>query len=154
LTFAEDEIHEAAVETILLVGDEAEIVDMAREALEGKGYRVLSAVTAEEAARIASGHDGPIHLLLTDAVMSGTSGQALTRQLGARRPEMKVLYMLAFTLIKGQQQFSDVVSGDDLGAPIILKPFTIERLTEKVLEVLAAKPRGPDDPPPDPWRHV
>jgi hypothetical protein len=36
----------------------------------------------------------------------------------------------------------------------ILKPFTIERLTEKVREVLATKPRSPFDRPSDPWRNV
>ena len=95
-------------------------------------------------------HTEPIHLLVTPVVMPGMSGRDLARQLGGQRPEMKVLYMLAFTLVKGQQQFE---SGVEPGAPTILKPFTRERL-EKVREVLATKPRSPFDRPPDPWRNI
>ena len=55
---------------------------------------------------------------------------------------------------KGQQQFSEAESGLKRDAPTILKPFTAERLTEKVQEVLAAKPPSPFDRPSDPWRNV
>jgi YesN/AraC family two-component response regulator len=82
-------------------------------------------------------------LLLTDVVMPGASGQDLAQQLGLQRPAMKVLYMSAFSLVKGQQQFSDAESGLGLSAPIILKPFTTERLMEKVREVLTTKPASP-----------
>ena len=51
--------------------------------------------------------------------------------------------MSAFSLVKGQQQFSDAESGLELSAPIILKPFTTERLMEKVREVLTTKPASP-----------
>jgi len=37
------------METILLVEGEAEIADMAREALEANRYRILNALSAEEA---------------------------------------------------------------------------------------------------------
>jgi CheY-like chemotaxis protein len=139
------------METILLVEGEAEVAAMAREALEEKGYRILNALNAEEAVSVAIGHAEPIHLLVTPVVMPRMSGHDLARQLGTQRPEMKVLYVLAFTLVKGQQQFE---SGAEPGAPTILKPFTRERLTEKVKEVLAIKPRSPFDRPPDPWRNI
>lgn len=142
------------METILLVDDEAEVLAMAREMLEGQGYLILDALNAEEAVRIATGYAGLIHLLLTDMVMPGASGHDLAQQLGLQRPAMKVLYMSAYTLVRGQQQFSEAESGLELGAPIILKPFTSERLTEKVREVLAAEPPSPFARPPDPWRNV
>ena len=104
--------------------------------------------------RVATGYVGPIHLLLTDVVMPGASGQTLAQQLGLQRPAMKVLSMSDYTLVRGQQQFSEAESGSELDAPIILKPFTSERLTEKVREVLAVKPASPFDRPPDPWRNV
>jgi CheY-like chemotaxis protein len=49
------------METIFLVDDEAEIVVAAREILEGQGYRILFALNAEEALRVAAAHAGPIH---------------------------------------------------------------------------------------------
>ena len=142
------------METILLVDDEADVVATARKMLEEVGYHILDALNAEDAVRVAIGFAGPIHLLLSDLVMPGTSGQDLAQQLAIQRPEMKVLYMSTFALVKGQQQFSNVESGLEIGAPIILKPFTSERLAEKIREVLATKPASPFDRPVDPWRNV
>ena len=139
------------METILVVDDEAPIPALVGEMLDG--YRILTALNAGEAVRIATSYVGPIHLLLTDVVMPGPSGRELARQLRLQRPEMKVLYMTAFALVTGQEQFSEA-SGDEPGAPVILKPFTSERLTEKVREMLATKPASPFDRRPDPWRNV
>jgi CheY-like chemotaxis protein len=142
------------VETILLVDDEPDILAIAREMLEGEGYEILYALNAEEAVRVAAGHAGPIHLLLTDVVMPGASGQDLAQLLGLQRPDLRVLYMSSFAIIKGRRQFAEVENGLDLGVPIVLKPFTAERLMEKVQEVLASKPPSPFDHAPDPWRNV
>lgn len=142
------------METILLVDDEADLLATAREMLEGQGYEILDALSAEEAVRVAAAHHGPIDLLLTDVVMPGASGQDLALLLGLQRPDLRVLYMSSFAIIKGQRQFAETENGLELGAPIILKPFTSERLVEKVREVLAAKPPSPFDQPNDPWRNV
>lgn len=79
--------------------------------LEGRGYRILEAPSGEEALRIAAGHAEPIHLLLTDVRMPGMSGHGLVQQLGRLRPEVKVLYMSAFALITGREEFSRAESG-------------------------------------------
>ena len=142
------------METILLVDDEADVLATAREMLEGQGYEILDALNAEEAVRVAAAHHGPIDLLLTDVVMPGASGQDLALLLGLQRPDLRVLYMSSFSIIKGQRQFAEAENGLELGAPIILKPFTPERLMEKVQEVLAAQPPSPFDQPQDPWRNV
>ena len=142
------------METILLVDDEADILAVAREVLEEQGYEILDALNAEEAVRVAAAHSGPIDLLLTDVIMPGATGQDLALLLGLQRPDLRVLYMSSFAIIKGQRQFAEVENGLEPGAPIILKPFTSERLVEKVQEVLAAKPPSPFDQPPDPWRNV
>ena len=142
------------METILLVGDEPDILATAREMLEGEGFQILDAPNAEEAVRVAAAHAGPIHLLLTDVVMPGASGHDLAQILGLQRPDLRVLYMSTFAIVQGRQQFAEAEAGLDLGAPIVLKPFTVERLLEKVQEVLAAKPPSQFDHAPDPWRNV
>lgn len=85
--------------------------------------------------RIATSYGGPTHMLLTDVVMPGVSGHDLAQQLGLQRPEMKVLCMSDFTIVTGRQEFSEAQSGLEPGTPIILKPFTRERLAQKVREV-------------------
>ena len=142
------------METILLVDDEPDILATAREMLEGEGYQILDALNAEEPVRVAAGYAGPIHLLLTDVAMPGASGQDLAQLLGLQRPDLRVLYMSSFAIIQGRQQFAGTENGLELGAPIVLKPFTTERLLEKVQEVLTAKPHSPFDSAPDPWRNV
>ncbi|MDO8944206.1 MAG: ATP-binding protein, partial [Desulfobacterales bacterium] len=56
-------------ETILLVEDEPALLTLGARMLEQLGYRVLAAGTPGDALRLAEGHAGEIHLLLTDVVM-------------------------------------------------------------------------------------
>jgi YesN/AraC family two-component response regulator len=86
--------------------------------------------------------------------MPGASGQDLAQMLGLQRPDLRVLFMSSFAIVKGRSQFEEAEAGLELGAPILLKPFTEERLVEKVHEVLAAKPLSPFDQPSDPWRNA
>ena len=141
------------METVLVVDDDAQVLAIVRKMLEG--YQLLSARSAEEAVRVAMSHAGAIHLLLTDIVMPGTNGRELAQQLSLQRPDMKVLFMTAFRLGQREQSYSDAASASDAGDAVILKPFTGERLTEKVREVLTVKPpSSPFDRPADPWRNV
>ena len=142
------------METILVVDDEAEVVAMVREMLEGKGYRILEALSGEEALRVAASHANAIDLLLTDIVMPEMSGYALAQRLGRQRPEIKILYMSGFTLVLAHQAVLEEEPGLEPGTPIIAKPFTIERLTQKVREVLGPKALSPfarHGPQLDPW---
>lgn len=143
------------METILLVDDDAEFLATARAMLAGTTYRILEAQGGVEALRVSADHAGPIHLLLTDIRMPGMNGHELARQLGAQRPELKVLYMSAFALVTGQEEFSEAEAAAlEPEAPALLKPFTLERLREKIQEVLAVRPSSPFDQPRDPWRNV
>src|SRR5262245_12152520 len=140
--------------TILLVDDEAEVLATAREMLQAQGYEILYALNAEQAMPVAAAHHRPIGLPVPAIMLFGASGQDLALLLGLQRPDLRVLYMSNFAIIKGQRQFAEVDNGLELGAPIILKPFAPERLVEKVHEVLAARPPSPFDQSPDPWRNV
>jgi len=146
-------MQEAAMEMILVVDDQAEVLAMVREMLEGKGYRTLEASDAEGALRIAASYAEPIDLLLTDVVMPGMSGYALAQRLNRQRPKMKVLYMSGFTLVLAHQAVLEDEPGLAPGTPIIAKPFTLERLTQKVREVLGSKPSpfARHERRPDPW---
>ena len=124
------------METILVVDDEPDVCELARDCLVAAGYRVLEATDGEEALRIAEAHTEPIHLLLTDVVMPRLNGVALAGQLTRRRPDTKVLYMSGFAVVGAQLE---QLTGPTLepGDPILPKPFTAEALTRKVHEVLA-----------------
>jgi signal transduction histidine kinase/ActR/RegA family two-component response regulator len=118
-------------EKILLVEDEEQIRDLAREILEMNGYTVFEAPEPAEALSISEQHRGSIDLLLTDVVMPGMNGPDLYESLSPAHPDMKILFMSGYT-------DRDAVSEGKLedGVAFIQKPFTLDALAEKVREVL------------------
>src|SRR5205085_1512085 len=84
-------------ETVLLVEDEDGVRALARYVLAGCGYTVLEAADGDEAARVAAGHAGRVHLLISDVVMPGAGGQAVAEQVAGRHPGVKVLFVSGYT---------------------------------------------------------
>jgi two-component system cell cycle sensor histidine kinase/response regulator CckA len=118
-------------ETILLVEDEDGLRSLASDVLQMSGYTVITAPNAKEAFEIHSQQRDRIHLLLTDVVMPGASGRELAEQLKARDPQLKILYMSGYT--------DDTVvlhAAFEEGIHFLQKPFSPDKLTEKVREVL------------------
>ena len=118
-------------EIVLVVEDEGMLRELFCEFLRESGYTVLAAGTGEEAVEISSRHQGPIHLLLTDAVMPGIRGRELAHSLEQRRPDMKVLFVSGYT--------DDSVLRGGLvqpGTAFLQKPFSRGALTRKVRAVL------------------
>ncbi len=124
-------VEVAGTETLLLVEDEAPIRVLAETALGRLGYTVLSAHDGDAAMALAATHRGPIHLLLSDGVLSGVRVPELLRRFVAQRPETKILLMSGYS--------QEAVFQHDIVAPstaFLAKPFTIRQLTERVREVL------------------
>jgi DNA-binding response OmpR family regulator len=129
-----------SVRTILVVDDDPWVRVLVRDVLAREGYRVLEASDGQDAIRVAGGHPGPIHLLLTDVVMPGMNGCELAAGLSALRPDLKVMFMSAY-----DRDFL-VEHGLNPGGPVITKPFTIEYLSRRVEMVLDRATPAP--PPP------
>jgi signal transduction histidine kinase/ActR/RegA family two-component response regulator len=119
-------------ETILLVEDAELVRNLARQVLEGAGYRVLEAGSAEAAIDLCERINGDkIDLLLTDVIMPGMSGNEMSRILLAKQPGMPVLYMSGYT--------DDAIVQHgvlEAGINFLQKPFTPGALALKVREVL------------------
>jgi two-component system, cell cycle sensor histidine kinase and response regulator CckA len=121
-------------ETVLLVEDEDAVRALGRHVLQLCGYTVLEAGHGREAARIATGHTGPIHLLVTDVVMpGGMGGREVAEAVVALHPETRVLYTSGYT--------DDAVVRHgvlDEGIHFLRKPFTPAALAGKVRTILDA----------------
>jgi CheY-like chemotaxis protein len=118
-------------ETVLLVEDESQILDLGRRILESHGYHVLAAATPAEALARAMAHPGPIHLLVTDVVMPGMNGRHLHERLQAQRPDLRCLFMSGYT--------ANVIAHHGVleeGIEFLEKPFTVQTLVGKVREIL------------------
>jgi two-component system cell cycle sensor histidine kinase/response regulator CckA len=127
----EDARSSRGTETLLLVEDEEQILNIGQHILEQQGYMVLAAQAPEEAIALAARHQGTIHLLITDVVMPGMDGKELKQRLAASRPGLKCLFMSGYT--------ADVIVHHgvlDEGVAFLQKPFTSQMLAERVREVL------------------
>ena len=80
-------------ETILLVEDEAPLLQLTSSSLRESGYQVLCACDGVQGLEIAKSYEGPIHLLLTDVVMPGMDGPSLAMKISVLRPETRILFM-------------------------------------------------------------
>ena len=128
----------SGTETILVVEDETAVRQLASRTLRELGYTLLVAFNADEAVRASEQHAGPIHLLLSDVILPGTSGPKLAARLTAVRPDLRVLYMSGFT------ENAIVQHGVlESGTQFIQKPFTPASLGLKVREVLLSAPADP-----------
>jgi PAS domain S-box-containing protein len=118
--------------TVLLVEDTDAVRRLARRVLERGHYRVLEAATPEEGLRIATTHDGPIHLLLTDVIMPGMNGPLLAERFLECRPGTPVIFM------SGYAENSADVGPLAAGACLLQKPFGPAHLLEAVRRQLDA----------------
>jgi len=118
-------------ETVLLVEDEEQILNLGRRILTQQGYTVLVASRPEAALAEAARHPGTIHLLITDVVMPGMNGRELLQRLRARNPELKCLFVSGYTanVIAHHGVLDDDVQ-------FLQKPFTIHSLAARVREIL------------------
>ncbi len=118
-------------ETVLLVEDDDQVRNVAREILTRRGYTVLEARGGAEAIAISRSEPAVIHLLLTDVVMPGMHGPEVAQELKVSRPNMKILFMSGYT--DDSVVRHGVVQGD---MAFVQKPLTPSTLTQKVREVL------------------
>ena len=109
---------------ILVVEDDPDVLKMVCYALDLRGYKVLSAVSGEDAVEIAVRQNSPISLLLTDIEMPGMDGLELSHRL-RQSLNLPVLLMSGWT----DSEWLD-------GTPLLRKPFTLEQLAEAVDKVL------------------
>ncbi|MCM0082920.1 PAS domain-containing protein [Geomonas sp. Red32] len=117
-------------ETVLVVEDEAGILQMATVLLNMLGYRVLAASSPEEALQVAAGYEGTIDLLMTDVIMPGMNGRALAEAVQACRPGVRILFMSGYA--------ADFASPEGaVGEQFIQKPFNMGSLAKKLREALA-----------------
>ena len=118
-------------ETILLVDDEEMIIDVGRGLLQELGYKVIAALSGQEALDLYRARQPDIDLVIMDMVMPGMGGSETFDRLKKINPGVKVLLSSGYS-INGQA--SKIMERGCDG--FIQKPFNLTQVSVKIREIL------------------
>ncbi|MBI2570031.1 MAG: response regulator transcription factor [Candidatus Schekmanbacteria bacterium] len=124
-------------ERILVIEDEADILELIRYNLAKEGYCVTGTATGEEGVRMATA--APPDLVILDLMLPGINGLNVCRVL-KRDPRTGTVPVV---IVTAKDEEADVVAGLDMGADdYVTKPFGPKVLVARIRAVLR-RPRIP-----------
>lgn len=130
-------------ETILLVDDEAMILDIAQEMLQSKGYFTLRAQSGEQALELFRDQQQSIDLVILDLGIPGIGGEKCLKELRRLSPQVKVIVASGYSGHKIAKR-----PGDYGAAGFVHKPFPLGEILHIIRSVLdGSLPQAPDTPP-------
>ena len=118
--------------TILLVEDEEGLRGLNARGLSSRGYTVLEAGNGVEALEILERHGGEVDLVVSDVVMPEMDGPTLLKELRARNPETKIIFVSGYA----EEAFEKHLPA---GFAFLPKPFTLKQLVAAVKETIAGE---------------
>jgi signal transduction histidine kinase/CheY-like chemotaxis protein len=124
-------------ETVLIVEDEEALREVTRRIFTRNGYNVITAANGPEALRIAGGHSGEIHLLVTDVVMPYMLGKEVAEKMRLIKPEIEVVFMSGYArpVLASQGRLEP-------GVALVGKPFSEADLLAVAGQVLNGHFKG------------
>lgn len=132
-----------ARETILIVEDEADILELIQYTMSREGYQAVTATTGEDGYKIA--RSKVPNLIVLDIMLPGMDGLEVCRALkgDAKTQHIPVIMLTA----KGEE--SDVITGLELGADdYLVKPFSPKVLVARIRAILRRKTKTTADDAP------
>jgi CheY-like chemotaxis protein len=125
-------------ERILYVDDEPDLVEVIQEILAGLGYQVAGKTSGTEALETFRAAPREFDLIITDQTMPDVTGEALTREFRAIRPDIPIILCTGF---------SHVIDGENAKAMGIdafcLKPLGARELGLTIQRVFARRRNPP-----------
>lgn len=120
----------SSLETLLVVEDEPEVLEIAAASLRADGFAVICAADAAQA--LAALQANPmISLIFTDIVMPGINGVALAEAARRLRPGIPVVFASGYS--------NEAITGQlPKGAMFLQKPYRIASVTKLIHSALAA----------------
>jgi two-component system sensor histidine kinase/response regulator len=117
---------------LLVVDDEARLMNALCDTLRDKGYEVTGATTGEAALTLL--RDAPVDLLLTDLTMPGMDGIALLQAAREIDPQLVAIMMTGHATVATAVQAMQVGAFD-----YILKPFKLSVILPVLTRALAVR---------------
>ncbi len=118
-------------ETVLLVEDEAAVLEVNGKMLERLGYRVLPAENGEKALELYHGNRDAIGIVVLDLIMPGMDGNAVFRKIREVNPREKILVVSGYA-VDGHA----AANADKEYSGFLQKPFSIKELSRKIRVIL------------------
>jgi len=129
-------------ETILIVDDEEDILELIKYNLKNEGYSVLTAETGEQAIKMAKQYQPD--LMVLDLMLPGIDGLEVTKYL-KNNDQMKHMPIVMLSA-KGEE--SDIVTGLELGAnDYVSKPFSPKILIARIRAILRRRKTTQEEAP-------
>lgn len=125
---------EIGSETILLVDDEAYIIDVGELMLQGLGYTVLTATNGQDAVRIYTELKESIDLVVLDMVMPEMGGEQVFHAIRKLNSDIKVLFASGHYV--SDETHNLLKSG---ASDFLQKPFSLRQLSTKIRALLDDK---------------
>lgn len=118
--------------TVLLVDDEAMVMEVGSQFLERLGYIVRTASRGQQALDILNQAPDSIDCLLLDFSMPDMDGLETMQRIKKIRPDAKIIITSGYARQQIEDRFADIGQPDDF----IQKPFEMKALQEKLCGVL------------------
>ena len=118
-------------ETLLIVEDSPELLELMCECLRGLGYTLLTANNGAAAVDLLRNRNNSIDLMITDVIMPHMSGMELYQRVQQIRPDMKVVFISGYledTLSRLKIENAEIT--------LIEKPFQVSEFTRTIREIL------------------
>src|SRR5688572_5977199 len=125
------ETTSSGTKRILLVDDDAEIIESLRLALESKGYMVMVARDGNQGLAITEREEPD--LVILDMMMPKRSGFLVLEKLRRTRENPPRIIMITANEGSRHKAYAEMLGVDDY----IRKPFAMDRLVESVDRLLA-----------------
>jgi two-component system, cell cycle sensor histidine kinase and response regulator CckA len=110
---------------ILLVDDEAPLLDLLKRYLERLGYEVDSCLTPEEALALFEAAPARYSLVLTDLTLAGMKGDEMIARMREHAPKLRAIIASGYPYVaQGERTRS------------LQKPFLPKMLAEQIEELL------------------
>ena len=127
----QEEISQPMTGTVLVVDDEGIIRDLARNALENAGFRVLEARDGLEAVERFAEKKDIVDLVLLDMTMPRMGGAEAFRRIRSLSPTVRVLLTSGYTQKESLESLADLPPDG-----FLQKPFRVRELVNKVRGIL------------------
>jgi two-component system phosphate regulon response regulator PhoB len=127
-----------ANETIMIVDDERDILQLIRYNLEKEGYKTITFTSGEQALSEAKRQQP--HLIVLDLMLPGVDGIEVCKQLREEN-ETKQIPIL---MVTAKSEETDIILGLEMGADdYITKPFSPKVLIARVRAILRRSRKNP-----------